>query len=157
MDEARVSHGAKQREAAPQSAKAYCVSLLACLLGATLLATGAVTAPFAFALSLFSLEPVVFCTPSLSSLVPFSLSLRVASPRWQDAPSPMTLPAAAPPFSRRVQISYQRVTEAVPIALAAPTLPFFLWRGLVLGGAGTTGGRGCGLWVLVSLAAWLAD
>ena len=92
-----------------------------------LLATGAVTAPFAFALSLFSLEPVVFCTPSLSSLVPFSLSLRVASPRWQDAPSPMTLPAAAPPFSRRVQISYQRVTEAVPIALAAPVVWFFLW------------------------------
>ena len=95
MDEAGVSHGAKQREAAPQSAKAYCVSLLACLLGATLLATGAVTAPFAFALSLFSLEPVVFCTPSLSSLVPFSLSLRVASPRWQDAPSPTTLPRRA--------------------------------------------------------------
>ena len=98
----------------------------------------------------FSVRPLFL--PSCPSLSLCVSPRRGGRMRLRRRPFP-----AAPPFSRRVQISYQRVTEAVPIALAAPTLPFFLWRGLVLGGAGTTGGRGCGLWVLVSLAAWLAD
>ena len=97
-DESRQESPVVQnRERQPQNQLRLIVSLCWHVCWVLLLATGAVTAPFAFALSLFSLEPVVFCTPSLSSLVPFSLSAcrlaEVAGCAFADDPSPPRRPS----------------------------------------------------------------